>query len=111
MGVALTGCAISVNAANHVVLVVVPAVCASANSSMNVVAHEDDDLLFIYPPTSQDATRGRCLTTVYLTAGDDGRGASYWHRREAGAMAAYAQMAGVTDAWTTTELQTASGRA
>ena len=71
----------------------VPAICTSANSSMNVVAHEDDDILFMDPPTYTDVAAGRCLTTVYLTAGDDGQGASYWHGREDGAMAAYAKMA------------------
>jgi LmbE family N-acetylglucosaminyl deacetylase len=47
---------------------------------------------------------------VYLTAGDDGQGASYWRGREAGAMAAYAEMARTGTSWTTTELRTASGQ-
>src|SRR6476659_8023179 len=111
MGGALSGCALSVNAVDQVTAVVVPAVCTSANSSMNVVAHEDDDILFIDPATSMDVAAGRCLTTVYLTAGDDGQSASYWHGREDGAMAAYAKMAGTTDSWATTKLQTASGQA
>lgn len=106
----LSGCAISVDAAHQVALIVVPAICTSANSSMNIVAHEDDDILFLNPPTDTDVARGRCVTTVYLTAGDDGQVASYWHGREEGAMAAYAAMAGVRDSWTTTVLRTASGQ-
>ena len=90
---------------------VTPAVCTRANSSMNVVAHEDDDILFMNPPTYLDVAAGRCLTTVYLTAGDDGQSASYWHGREDGAMAAYATMAGDTNSWATTELRTASDQA
>ena len=78
---------------------------------MNIVAHEDDDLLFLNPPTYTDVTAARCLTTVYLTAGDDGQGAAYWRGREEGAMAAYAEMARVKNSWTTTTLQTASGQA
>lgn len=109
LGVALSGCAAPVSAAHLVTPIVVPAVCSSANSRMNVVAHEDDDILFINPPTAADVAEKRCVTTVFLTAGDDGQGASYWQAREAGAMAAYAAMAHVDDSWTTATLRTASG--
>lgn len=68
---------------------------------MNLVAHEDDDILFIASPTYTDVAARRCLTTVFLTAGDDGLGASYWQAREDGAMAAYAKMASVANSWTT----------
>ena len=78
---------------------------------MNVVAHQDDDILFMNPTTYTDVAAGRCVTTVYLTAGDTGQGAWYWHGREDGAMAAYARMAGNTNSWTPTTLQTASGQA
>ena len=110
LGAVLSGCTNSVIAADQVTPIVVPATCTSANSSMNVVAHEDDDILFIDSPTYLDVTSGRCLTTVYLTAGDDGQGASYWQGREDGAMAAYAMMARTGNAWTTTELPTSSGQ-
>ena len=111
MGVALTGSPTPVDGAERVTPVVVPAVCTSANSSMDVVAHEDDDLLFMNPATDTDVAAGRCLTTVYLTAGDDGQGPAYWHGREDGAMAAAATMAGTRNRWTTTQLLTASGQA
>ena len=43
---------------------------------MDVVAHEDNDILFMDPVAPADVAAGRCLTTVYLTAGDDGQSAS-----------------------------------
>ncbi|HEV7215886.1 MAG TPA: PIG-L family deacetylase [Chloroflexota bacterium] len=110
MAAALTGCANSAVASDKVTPVVVEASCTSANSSMNVVAHQDDDLLFMNPATYTDVAAGGCVTTVYLTAGDDGQSASYWQGREAGAMAAYAKMAGTRSSWMTSRLQTASGQ-
>jgi len=61
---------------------------------MNVVAHQDDDLLFINPDVSSDINAGRCVRTVYLTAGDAGSGQFYWLSREDGAEAAYGTMLG-----------------
>ena len=69
--------------------------------AMQVVAHEDDDLLFMNPDVRDDVARGLCVRTVYLTAGDAGRGPRYWRGREAGERAAYARMAGVADRWST----------
>jgi LmbE family N-acetylglucosaminyl deacetylase len=60
-----------------------------------VVAHQDDSLLFQSPELLKDVQVGHCVQTVFLTAGDAGRGSQYWEGREAGAEAAYAQMAGV----------------
>lgn len=67
---------------------------------MYVVAHEDDSLLFQSPDLLRAVRSGACVTTVYLTAGDAGRGSPYWSAREAGANAAYATMAGVSNGWT-----------
>ena len=82
---------------------VVPVAAASAatcgTSVMVVVAHQDDPLLFLSPDLLHDIHAGDCVTTVYLTAGDDGFGAAYWQAREAGAEAAYANMAGVANNW------------
>ena len=76
------------------------AVPASAcATTVNVVAHQDDDLLFINPAVSYDIAAGRCVVTVFITAGDAGLGHSYWQRRERGPMAAYAAMAGSGGAW------------
>ena len=66
---------------------------------INVVAHEDDDLLFMNPDLAQAIRAQECVTTVYLTAGDAGGGIGYWHNREFGAEAAYSYMAGVPNVW------------
>ncbi len=69
-------------------------------TTLNVVAHQDDDLLFINPDISSDLAGGRCVVTLFATAGDAGKPAAYWRGREAGSRAAYAAMAGVADRWT-----------
>ncbi|MGE4122813.1 MAG: PIG-L family deacetylase, partial [Solirubrobacterales bacterium] len=69
-------------------------------SSLYVVAHQDDSLLFQSPDLLQDVASGHCVRSIFLTAGDAGQGASYWSTREEGVEAAYAQMAGVPDSWT-----------
>ena len=66
---------------------------------MNVVAHEDDDLLFMSPDLLHVVHSGQCVTTVYLTAGDAGGGTSYWQSREFGAEAAYSNMYGASNVW------------
>jgi GlcNAc-PI de-N-acetylase len=73
--------------------------CAQG-SSVYVVAHADDSILFQNPTLEQDIGSGRCVETIIVTAGDDGQGSSYWMGREAGVKAAYAQMAGVPNTWT-----------
>jgi LmbE family N-acetylglucosaminyl deacetylase len=72
--------------------------------SLYVVAHQDDTILFQSPDLLKDIQGGRCVRTVFLTAGDDGQAQSYWTGRELGAQAAYATMAGVADDWTTSTL-------
>ncbi len=71
---------------------------------MYVVAHQDDALLFQSPDLLGDVRSGRCVRTVFLTAGDAGKPQSYWASREAGAEAAYAQMAGAADEWTESQI-------
>lgn len=73
---------------------------AATGSTLNIVAHEDDDLLFLSPDLQHAIQAGRTVRTVIVTAGDDGSGASYWQSRESGSMAAYAQMCGVANSWT-----------
>jgi LmbE family N-acetylglucosaminyl deacetylase len=72
---------------------------AGSGDSMQIVAHEDDDLLFMNPRIDDAVGRGAIVTTVYLTAGDAGRDVTYWQSREVGERAAYAAMAGVADVW------------
>ena len=76
------------------------AVNCSGGSTVNVVAHQDDDLLFLSPDLIHDLRSTRCVETVYLTAGDGGLNEAYWIEREAGIRAAYAQILGVADSWT-----------
>ena len=77
----------------------VRAVDCPDGSVMSVVAHEDDDLLFQNPDLWHDIQNGKCVRTVFVTAGDAGWDANYWLGREAGAKAAYASMAGVANLW------------
>jgi LmbE family N-acetylglucosaminyl deacetylase len=67
--------------------------------SLQIVAHPDDDLLFQNPDIFRDIQAGHCVQTVFLTAGDAGRGETYWRSREVGIQAAYAVMAGADDIW------------
>ncbi len=81
------------------------AVASSCKSSaMYIAAHQDDTLLFQSPSVLQDIQSGRCVRTVFLTAGDAGQGQSYWSTREDGAEAAYAQMAAVPSQWTGSQM-------
>src|SRR5882757_7338193 len=63
-------------------------------ATFNVVAHEDDDILFLSPDLLHAVQAGRCVRTVFVTAGDAGAGPGYWQDREAGSKAAYIQMTG-----------------
>ncbi|MBY6122288.1 PIG-L family deacetylase [Mameliella alba] len=81
-------------------LTVEPLSPADPGGDMAIVAHTDDDLLFMNPTIAETIAAGDPMTTVYVTAGDAGQDADYWEAREAGAKAAYAQMAGSDpDAW------------
>jgi len=71
--------------------------------AMQIVAHEDDDLIFQNPDILHDIDAGRCVRTVFLTAGDAAQGELYWKSRENGSRAAYAHMAGVANTWTTVD--------
>ncbi|MGE4452153.1 PIG-L family deacetylase [Castellaniella sp.] len=77
-----------------------PTDCAGGKV-LSFVAHPDDDLLFMNPDQDDAIRQGRCVRTVYLTAGDRGEGLGYTLARERGIMAAYADMAGAADAWNT----------
>ncbi|KAE8130894.1 hypothetical protein BDV38DRAFT_290972 [Aspergillus pseudotamarii] len=72
----------------------------SAAQTLNIVAHQDDDLLFVSPDLLHEIQGGRRVRTVFLTAGDAGEvSTGYWEQRQAGSQAAYAQMADVSDIW------------
>lgn len=72
----------------------------SRGTVLTVVAHEDDDLLFMTPDLLHEISAGKCMRTVFVTAGDDGQSASYWQEREKGPLAAYAAMYQLPDDWT-----------
>ncbi|MFG3398516.1 DUF7402 domain-containing protein [Streptomyces parvus] len=79
--------------------IAVPTAASAADCTTtvaNVVAHQDDDLLFMNPDLLDDIDAGACVVTVFLTAGDDGRDADYWQGRERGSQAAYNTMLGLS---------------
>ncbi|KAG2418498.1 hypothetical protein HFD88_001599 [Aspergillus terreus] len=80
------------------------ALAATATAqTINIVAHEDDDLLFLSPDLLDEFEEGRSVRTIFLTAGDAGNDESYWLGREEGSKAAYAEMSGVDNSWTQTD--------
>ncbi|MDQ2089503.1 PIG-L family deacetylase, partial [Marimonas arenosa] len=62
--------------------------------AMTIVAHQDDDILFMNPDILHSIEAGVSNTTIYVTAGDSGLDEAYWSAREEGAKAAYLLMAG-----------------
>ncbi len=62
------------------------------STSLDFVAHEDDDLLFMNPDLLHDIQAGNCVRTIYFTAGDAGRDSVYWLSRQKGAETAYDSM-------------------
>jgi hypothetical protein len=84
---------------------------AAPAGHMQVVAHEDDDLLFMSPSLDVAIDGGTDpVVTVYLTAGDAGRDRAYWRNREAGILAAYAFMAGAPNLWEVDTVSAAGAR-
>lgn len=84
-----------------------PAQCVGG--ALTIVAHPDDDLLFLNPHILNDIEAGRCARTVFVTAGEAGEDQSYWGSLEDGIRATYAQMAGVDDRWTAEDAGIAAG--
>jgi LmbE family N-acetylglucosaminyl deacetylase len=63
-----------------------------------VVAHQDDDLLFMQPDLLEAVRRGEGVTSVYVTAGNGRNGVDAAEQRYDGLMSAYASAANAT-AW------------
>ena len=81
---------------------------------LNVVAHEDDDLLFMSPDLSQSIQAGSPSVTVYTTSAEashspDVTPEDYAAMRQAGERNAYAAMAGVPNIWERTAIVTPAG--
>ncbi|MDR5732563.1 FG-GAP-like repeat-containing protein [Caballeronia sp. LZ025] len=70
-----------------------------AGTLITVVAHLDDDLLFVNPGISDKLDAGWCITTVHIVGGANGAKFDYVLLRETGTKLAYARMAGVPDEW------------
>lgn len=68
---------------------------------VQVIAHADDDLLFMNPDLAAGIRAGVPTTGIYLTGGETDKPdpQAYTARRQAGTRASYAQMAGVPDEW------------
>src|SRR5579859_7853200 len=62
-----------------------------------IVAHQDDDLLFMQPDLGDAIRRGEPTTIVYVTAGDGGSGLGAATSRVIAAKAAYSWVAGSRD--------------
>jgi LmbE family N-acetylglucosaminyl deacetylase len=79
---------------------------------MQVVAHEDDDILFMNPDLLTSIHMGVPVVTIFLTAGesDIADAPGYAASRQAGSRAAYARMAGVPDQWRSEALAAGPGQ-
>lgn len=70
-----------------------------AGTLVTVVAHLDDDLLFVDPAINERLDAGWCITTVHLIGGANGADFAYVLTRERASRLAYARMAGVPNEW------------
>ncbi len=84
-------------------------VCPGPNI-MDIVAHQDDDLLFMSPDLLRSVKAGNCVRTIYITAGDGGNNFSYWQSREQGSEAAYSSMLGKDYTWEQRIIKLANNR-
>lgn len=85
-----------------------PVPCA-AGTTMSVMAHYDDDLIFANPTIATAIASGQCVRTVFVTAGDAGSGMTYATSRESGILHAYDVLRGVAGAWTEEHLVLGTG--
>ncbi|MFL6056805.1 MAG: PIG-L family deacetylase [Actinoallomurus sp.] len=84
-----------------------PGTPAARARYLQIVAHEDDDLLFMTPDLSESLRAGSPHLTVYLSAGESKAGVppdthdvnAYVAERQNGVRTAYALMLGVRDRW------------
>jgi LmbE family N-acetylglucosaminyl deacetylase len=66
---------------------------------LTVWAHPDDDIIFANPTISNALAAGECVRSLFVTAGDAGRGLGYAKEREQGILNAYDHMRGAVGAW------------
>ena len=92
------------------------AIAIGAPVQMNIVAHEDDDFLFMNPDLIDQISAAQNIVTVYITAGEawgdgrcgdiEGSRAEHANERQRAVRAAYAQMA--NPSWTAAQANGAS---
>jgi LmbE family N-acetylglucosaminyl deacetylase len=82
----------------------------SGRTILTVVAHEDDDILFMSPDLQRAGDTGDCLRTVFVTAGDADQEKAYWLSRQLGAEAAYSKLLGLKNQWTERRIKVGDGR-
>lgn len=70
-----------------------------AGTLVTVVAHLDDDLLFVNPGISEHIEAGWCIVTVHLIGGADSGPFDYVLTRENAIRQTYARMVGVANDW------------
>jgi len=78
---------------------IVTRVLCSKNTIINIVAHQDDDLLFLSPDLIHNIESGRCVKTIFITAGDAGSNSTYWTTRENGIETSYTLMSKTDNIW------------
>lgn len=88
---------------------ILPGIQCQSPTVLSVVAHEDDDILFMNPDILRSVQAGYCVRTIYITAGDAGHGKYYWLSREQGAQAAYSKMLNSDALWVSRILRLNSG--
>jgi LmbE family N-acetylglucosaminyl deacetylase len=70
-------------------------------ADLAIIAHQDDDLLFMQPDLYDAVQRGNGVTNVYVTAGNSTHGLDYAETRYEGLKSAYAEIGGAhLDDWT-----------
>ncbi|WZH37463.1 MAG: PIG-L family deacetylase [Microbacterium enclense] len=83
--------------------------CPGEDTLLTVWAHPDDDIIFANPTISAAIAAGECVRTLFVTAGDAGRGLDYTHSRELGILRAYNAMRGSGAFWDESEITLDSG--
>ena len=95
-----------VHRARFLFFLMLAAVAAHASGGLEIVAHQDDDFLFMNPDVQNQISEGLQTVTVYMTAGESvGNAIDYCQitpcpgrlalDRQQGIRAAYAQMDGL----------------
>ncbi len=84
-------------------------VCEGAPTLLTIWAHPDDDIIFANPTISDAIAAGECVRTVFVTAGDAGKGMEYVQARELGILRAYNAMRGREGLWHADEIALDTG--